>query len=191
MKHIYEMELFGDTQDKIKNILNSNNKLDVKPNEYYICNSDFKNFKAGESYKVLGAVDGYVYLRYYRDNRPIKFKMTINTFLKHFSTDDNNDENKFEPFYDDNWEKPEKHIYTIALGRDYDIVGYVVAYDKEDAKQKSLDNGMVEKDMSRFIRADVLEDKYVNNTLKRRKTEAMNANAIYESLLNSINDLNK
>lgn len=72
------------------------NKYTILVGHYYTCKISFYNkkvhetFKSGEKYKVLDTLyhgkdqDNYVFIRYYKEKKPIKFKMNIVSFNKHF-----------------------------------------------------------------------------------------------------------
>jgi len=98
---------------------------------------------------------------------------------------------------DDFWEDEDikddrpQYIYTVAIGRDYDIIGYILAPDRETAKQKALDMKLTKPDMAIFLRADRIN---LNNrteeegySIKLKKTEKVvrEATKIHNSLLSA------
>ena len=98
-----------------------------------------------------------------------------------------------QPFDEDNWVDGsiKKHIYCVATGRDYDIVGYVVAEDNDTAKQKAIELELVSPDMVRFLRVDKLLKKYHKSEHSKRKLEAAKSYSIYKYLVESFQELKK
>lgn len=106
-QHVYNSEF----SSLIKNYITNYKKPDIKPketvkkrwlnkhlvlvNHYYTCKTPYaEKFVKNLKYKVLDTIyhgkdtENYVFIKYYKDNgngkKPIRFKMNILSFNKHF-----------------------------------------------------------------------------------------------------------
>jgi len=106
-------------------------------------------FKDGKNYELIDRDSGHVKLKYNRDGKSIKFRMSIPSFYKHFTKVSSNekiqvtrtlykdkikDKDTFEPFGDewDDVDVNELFIYKVLTNNDV-IMGYVVADNQETA----------------------------------------------------------
>ena len=166
----------------------------LKVGDIFLCKRTYKGnrFVKGEEYELLDNND-VMTMRYFRDDKPVRFRMSIDSFIKYFEIPEEEkkvtDKEEIDPFGEDEWDDIEepKFIFIIALGRDYDKVGYVVAEDVERAKEKARYSGMVNRDMHRFIRADKLKD--VRRERVRKMTTLNKAQQMLDYLDQAIEDI--
>ena len=99
----------------------------------------------------------------------------------------------------------EKYIYSIGTSRDYDLVGYVIAENRNDAIQIAKDKEMVTVDMNRYLRSNrvrygksVFSDKPAltekegyEKELRKTKFKSDKSYHIYKTMLESINEWKK
>jgi len=107
----------------------------------------------------------------------------------------------------DNWENLDnkKNIYEVGITRDFDIVGYVYAFDLEDAKKEALKDKYLMKKSKKyklrfnkikpfkatFIHKDLSLEETLEKIKKRRLNEAIRASHNFETLHNIIEQWKK
>jgi len=188
----YKSKIFPNHYKKFEKILKKQqNNLNIEIGKFYKCIKNFHNFKKGEKYEVIDISKNknYVFLRYINKyEHKVRFKMTIGTFLQSFSINNENKKSEIDSAFDDNWDIADKYIYSIGIGKDFDIIGYVIAEDEKSAIKNAIIKKIVNKVDIQFLKAIKLE--YDNSTdeksymieLKKRLHEKNKAISIYNSL---------
>ncbi|MCB1712728.1 MAG: hypothetical protein KDH96_09720 [Candidatus Riesia sp.] len=110
-----------------------------------------------------------------------------------------------DPFGEEEWEDVKRYIYKIGTGRDFDLVGYVLASSEQEAIQLSKDRKMVPEKLYRFLRAvkvrhsgSIFSDKKTyteeegyEKELRYRLKDLKSAKLAYDSLKESIEEWRK
>jgi len=196
-KPFHDDDFYG--EERFKSEPNGKIIKNLKVGNSYTCKRTYKGnrFTKGEKYELLEINGDDVVMRYYRNGDkdiPVRYRMSNTSFRQFFEISKNEPGEKEEIglFDEDDWEKDiiePVYIYTIATGRDYDIVGYVVAEDEDRAKLKAREMGMVPRELFRFLRADRLEN--VQATRRRKVQDVQNNQRILNYLDSAIRDLEK
>jgi len=188
MKRLNESGEYGRNNRSKKQL-----KIDLKVGDFYECKKTYKEkFIMGDEYELLGIGTGVVVMRYYRDEKPVRFRMTKETFNSTFKVPNKPQvvPNGISAF-DEEWDNIPQYIYKVGTGRDFDLEGYVVAEDSEMAKEKAIEMEMVTTDMVKFLRVSKVLDKHHSGELRRRKMEAGKTYTIYKHLNKAIEDWKK
>jgi len=60
----------------------------LKIGEFYLCKMTYgSRFIKGDIHEILDIKGKYVFMRFYKDNKPVRFKMSMKTFLQVFEHD--------------------------------------------------------------------------------------------------------
>jgi hypothetical protein len=95
-----------------------------------------------------------------------------------------------DPYGEEDW-NDDWNLYVVAIGRDFDVVGYVAARDADEAKQLGLDKGLYDQDLVRYVRVAKIEKGDQRRYLDKENKKYEETKKLKDSILSAIAELSR